>query len=380
MSEGLGWANAPTGARSYYRRHFNDKDGWLYTNHLGNYQEYCYSCDYSSHDWIADEALGLVLTSPYFSLWEDSQGKPFWDGEGRRRKIFLYATAGPDMNAIRFTSRKGVTVTFIGGMKHHYWFDQYRRPSEPNLGNLALKAAWEAVKAIKDGDCDLGAFCLGAMTHYIADACLYLHTASGFDHGPVESYLSSRMDSCLGVGGYSAYNEYNPLFQYEFFELTISSLFVTASIAPDQCAQIVAYDARYDSIPGIVEGPYTALWMDDRFTFLNEEHILPRAETRGHWVGWAGTAWNDAFLLFSRFEESLDLGVWYTANAMAWVINEVGTYKCSLGVEDLKESITKRLNVGVITSLLSLLGITLIEWMMRASAEALLFEGLIYAL
>ena len=63
----------------------------------------------------------------------------------------------------------------------------------------------------------------------------------------------------------------------------------------------------------------------------------------------------------------MDLAVWFLANAMTWVMNGVDTYKCSLGVSELKESVGKQTTPGVIFMMLSYLGINLIETFLRSS-------------
>ena len=63
----------------------------------------------------------------------------------------------------------------------------------------------------------------------------------------------------------------------------------------------------------------------------------------------------------------MDLGVWYTANAMTWVIEKAVTYKCSQGVEDLKETVVKQASLSMFFSLFSLLGLTLIDYVLRSS-------------
>ena len=262
-SEGLGWSNANQWANMAYCIKFggNNQDYW---NHQKSWQLYLYDYDYSSHDWIADEALSMVLTSLYFDNWEDSQGNPFWDIEGNRRKIFLYATAGPDIgHRISIKSKSGVTISVSAtSSKHHYYFDENKNPIEAEaiMGDYALDAGMEAVKAIKNGDCNLGAFWLGVMSHFIADACLFIHVDPNVKDTSIENWMSGRMDSCQGVAEGSAHKPYNPLLQYEFLQPTTSSLLVFP-FAPDMCVRRVAYDTKFNSNFGSPDGSYTASWM-----------------------------------------------------------------------------------------------------------------------
>jgi len=343
-----------------------------YWNHHYSWQMYLYDYDYSSHDWIADEALDMVLTSLYFDDWVDSQGNPFWDVEGNRRKIFLYATAGPDIGyKISIKSKSGITVSVSATTRnHHYYFDGARNPitGQTRLADYALDAARQAVKAIKNGDCNVGAFWLGVMSHFIADACLFLHVDPNVKDLQFEAWISGRMDSCQGTAGGSANNPYNPLLQYEFLQTTTSSLLVFP-FAPDMCVRRVAYDTRFDSNFGGPDGSYTASWMLSTWQSLSG--FRTNARTRADWLGWAtageGTLQQDAYKFFQRLEDSVNLGVWYTANAMQWVIQKAGTYKCSQGFEDVKNVVLKQVSLSMFFSLFSLLGLTLIDYVLRSS-------------
>ena len=68
-----------------------------------------------------------------------------------------------------------------------------------------------------------------------------------------------------------------------------------------------------------------------------------------------------------NIKDSVDLGVFYTTNAMAWVIDEVDSYKCSQGLEDVKNVVLKQVSLSMFFSLFSLLGITLIDYLLRSS-------------
>lgn len=379
MSEGFGWNNASVFASFAYNKEYRSIYGGYddyYDYHKAYWEMYDFNYDYSSHDWIADEALRMCETSPYFSLWTDANNKPFWDGEGRRRKIFLYATAGPDWGPmVCIESKLGNLVRAEYTQRyHHYYFDEDKKPAYKALGNYAWKYGLLARMAISEGDCDLGAFFLGQMAHYIADSCLYYHTIEPNDRVTTspEGYMSSRMDSCPGVYETSTKAAYDILFRYEFLELTTTPLLVYPE-SPDICVQIIAYDAAFDSEPGQPDGTYTAPWMDQTRSAI-PANIHKAAATRTDWTSWSNampvgesTPYYNAYHYFKRLEESVDLGVWFLANAMTWVINGVGTYKCSLGVSDLKESVGKQATLGVIFMMLSYLGINLIETFFRST-------------
>lgn len=262
------------------------------------------------------------------------------------------------------------TLKQITKRKHHYYFDGARNPitGQTRLADYAIDAARKAVKAIKNGDCNVGAFWLGVMSHFIADACLFLHVDSDIKDTQFESWMSGRMDSCQGAAGGSANNPYNPLLQYEFLQTTTSSLLVF-SFPPDMCVSKVAYNTLFDSNFKAPDGPYTPSWMLN--IWLSLSGFRTNIRTRTDWLGWAtadeGTLQQDAYKFFQRLEDSVDLGVWYTANAMQWVIEKVETYKCSQGLEDAKNAVLNQVSLSMFFSLFSLLGITLIDYVLRSS-------------
>ena len=159
------------------------------------------------------------------------------------------------------------------------------------------------------------------------------------------------------------------MYQYEFLQITTSSLLVFP-FAPGKGVYRVAYDTRFDSNFGSPDGPFTAPWMLNTWQSFSQD-IKRQLRTRADWLGWAtaedGTFYLEAYKFFQKLEESVNWGVWYIANAMTWVIEEANPYKCSQGVEDLKNVVVKQISLSMFFSLFSLLGISLIEYIMRSS-------------
>ena len=89
-----------------------------------------------------------------------------------------------------------------------------------------------------------------------------------------------------------------------------------------------------------------------------------------------GTHYYNSYLVFSKLEQTVDLTVWYLANAMTWVINGVDSYKCSLGVEDLQQAVSKQISLGIAFMMASYLGISLVDLFMRSSDSAWLLSFL----
>ena len=137
------------------------------------------------------------------------------------------------------------------------------------------------------------------------------------------------------------------------------------------CVSRVAYDTRFDSNFGTPDGTFTASWMLSTWRSVTGTRIKSKARTRADWLGWATaddlTIELEAYKFLQRLEDSVDLGVFYTANAMQWVIEKAGTYKCSQGLEDVKNVVSKQVSLSMFFSLFSLLGISLIEYVLRSS-------------
>lgn len=118
--------------------------------------------------------------------------------------------------------------------------------------------------------------------------------------------------------------------------------------------------------------------MDDVWAYTDSSYKT-RAKTRADWTSWYNampigeqTNYYNLYRFFTKLEESVDLGVHYLANAMTWVIQEARPYKCALGVQDLKQSASKNMTLGMMFMLMSYLGISLVEFFMRSSSSVAL--------
>ncbi len=389
LSEGLGWSNVAVSGTYYYDRKYDaiygkdeyGTDEW-YNYHRAYWEMYDFDIDYSSHDWIADQALKLAdsIFNPDHFKWIDDNGKPFWDPEGRRRKIFLYATAGPDWGNVICIETKSGTVARAKktSRDHHYYFDANKNPSEPFHGDEALRLAKLAIKAIFDGDCDLGAFYMGLMAHHMADASLFGHTIpNSISVDGLETYMAARMDNCPGIGEASTQAGYSDEYQYEFLDIHLDvNPFWISPLAPDVGARDVAYQTRFDSVPGFPDGEHTATWMDQQWSQIPREVKLAAASY------WAWKVWehadpveqkdfHDAYHFFNRLKTSVSFAVDRTARAMQYVIHRVGSsYKCALGVQDMMDQVSRQTTIGVVFMLVSYLGMHLVEIFMRSSDGA----------
>ena len=90
-----------------------------------------------------------------------------------------------------------------------------------------------AIKALKDGKCDIATFWIRNMAHYMSDICLWFHVrsiTSSDRASKFESYMSERMR-----------NEN----AYFFLINRANSLFVVPTKLPSQYVQEVAYIGKY---------------------------------------------------------------------------------------------------------------------------------------
>ena len=147
-------------------------------------------------------------------------------------------------------------------------------------------------------------------------------------------------------------------------------------LAPYVGTRTIAYQTRFDNRPGLPDGEFTATWMDQTWGQIPES-VKRAAATYWDWQMWEYSDpveqkdFHDAYHFFSRLQESVALAVKYTADAMQWIMNTVGsTYKCSLGVQDMMDQVSRQTTMGVVFMLVSYLGINLIEIFMRSSDGA----------
>lgn len=324
--------------------------------------------DYATHDWIAEKALDLSIMR-YGLDWIDSNQQSFWTE--RRRKIYLWATYGPDVaRGVVWESRNGELVSSLGDVAQHTArFNEYRVLDSCPSGETANKYALDAVRAIRDGDCDLAAVYMGFISHYISDLSCFLHVYEDWfmtdDHGIFEGKISERTDSCIGVGRPSAEAPYNEDYMYECFHVYASPLFVVCDETPEELAIKLAYDTRFNPPLGDPdgEGVYTAEWMVNNFDIISWEDggsqrgpYTPVADQRAVWTEW-GKHPEDEYKMIryhfmKRVEESLNLAILHTASALSWIIDRAIPYQCKGGgLESARNRIVKNL---VLYSLLTL--------------------------
>lgn len=190
LSNSIAWKNNKlTGT-------FNPND----PNEVANWK----SDHYGTHDWIAEAALDANLAySVTKDEWKDSNGNSFWTD--RRRIIFLVATEAPDTGNSPSDQKGYVRTTLngitVGGIRsqymHHLYFTHDENPRteysmrlwDTAMLGLINTYAPKVEKALKDGKCDLAAWYMGMIVHFVSDVAGWQH-AVHYENDLYETWYS----------------------------------------------------------------------------------------------------------------------------------------------------------------------------------------------
>jgi hypothetical protein len=267
----------------------NGKSGSAYANTVENYD---YTKNYGTHDWIADAALQ--------ALKNDNATKWGWLWE--RRTIYLLATEAPDNSNVNVTLN-GQTLSGFGDTTYHHIYFNEDGSIKLNEDDAAIRAKScgdLADVALTDEKLDVAAFYLGAMTHYIADMGMFAHTTQNnvpphnlnFDlyHSTIEGYVLTRSDDYQNME--------------EFFKL---STFTPGSKRPYNASMETAWDSYKDPNPS-ESITRDAVW-------LHNNHFSSWATT------YAARANGNVTqqLYYNRIEQSINLAVQNIAAAINYV-------------------------------------------------------------
>lgn len=134
---------------------------------------------YGTHDWVADKALQAILDG-----YDTSTKLKWFNGETtfwteRRKMIFLIGTEAPDAKAdtlrISLRGKDGTRVPITGFCdiyRHHFYFNSEDFTPRSQIGGLATqftRKTNDIQKFLREGQCDLAAFWMGVLIHYITD-------------------------------------------------------------------------------------------------------------------------------------------------------------------------------------------------------------------
>ena len=361
ISPSYGWSNWVEDAPGHYTQSWSGSsppytvhtDDSLWPAHLRRWWEYSYTWDFSSHDWLALEALNVLKLSTSALLWKDSKQNDFWTSN--REKIFLYATAGPDVgNNIRIEKPPGIIFAKMDVSLHNYRFDPVSGyPIDNSAGIRADDMARNAIRALKDGDCNVAAFWMGNMAHYIADICLWFHVSS------IGTSYSSRFET--------RYAKEMRYLDYSFFINKANSLFVKSSDSPSVLVQQVAYNARF----GVGVNPKDADWMHNAWANWIGKGDKKVCTSRIVWQSWKlqplGSGKRTTYEFFTELENRMGEAIQGIASAMAYVSAQAGAYTCKADLSQSQQSIYRFLNLSIAFMLFSYLGLHLAQTIMKSA-------------
>ncbi|MBD3213546.1 MAG: hypothetical protein GF311_13140 [Candidatus Lokiarchaeota archaeon] len=149
----------------------------------GGWATYFENLHFGTHDWIADFALKEIEKNDIlFQRWDYNDGHDnFWSEA--RKKIYLYATQGPDSKAIYYRSGLKIFRGECDTGLHHVYFDSLRRRvSKRDASTRADDMAKKAVEFLNKGEYEIAAFFLGQMVHYIGDLSNFMHLLKSCEH------------------------------------------------------------------------------------------------------------------------------------------------------------------------------------------------------
>ncbi len=314
--------------------------------------------DYATHDWIADFALDIIKLNPDQHVkWFDASGSDFWTPN--RVKIYLYATAGPDISKVQFKSRHGQIVYGPGDVNSHKVnFDDSTK--EVVLESAAVRAqlfAQYAITALNDGDCDLAAFFLGEVTHYISDISMYEHTfKKGYGssiHSDIERHVAVRTSGRL---------DHDDPFVHvnrEYYFNVRDAFSVTNNINVRELTIKLAYDTYFDPNH---QGLYNAYNMKNMALGYGMNYDNWKHETWGknqnEWQNFQDGRKD----FINRLEESLNLAIQYVASALDWVITQMQSFQCKANnleevVEGTASVVYYKLTLLSVQEIVSLIGL-----------------------
>ena len=160
---------------------------------------YNFDYHYGTHDWIADLALE-TLSNNDTSAWQ-------WLRD--YETIYYLGTEAPDNSGIDITLNGTALTGFGDTTYHHIYFNADGSILEDDS---AVRAKWcgdHADVALTEGNLQVAAYYLGAMTHYIADMSMFAHVMDNTEtinyddhHSTIEGYVQTRTNEVDNKGDF----------------------------------------------------------------------------------------------------------------------------------------------------------------------------------
>jgi len=263
---------------------------------------YSYERNFGTHDWIAYFALKEIFDNGVLSQkWKFNGGEDeFWTES--RKIIYLYATEGPDRSAIFFRSGDRFITGPNDKKLHHIYFDSgTKQPIDSyDASDRAMDMAKAARDALNEGECEVAAFYMGMMTHYIADVSNFMHVLENiaWSHGPYEDRV-----------GY--FTSSSKITTPSFFTIDFGINPRCLTLGPENLAVYVAKQNRFGDQANVY---YSAKEFDGEYSFINYNSawdILFR---------YTITEDYNAKKMFDTVEWNLNNAIDACAGALDWVV------------------------------------------------------------
>ena len=191
---------------------------------------YNFDYHYGTHDWIADLALE-TLSNNNSSAWQ-------WLRD--YEKFFFLGTEAPDNSGIDIILN-GTAITGFGDTTYHHIY--FNIDGSILEDDAAVRAKWcgdHADVALTEGNLQVAAFYLGAMTHYIADMSMFSHVMENTEsinyddhHSTIEGYVQTRS------------NEYDDKGEFFLINTSVDVINKKPFDAAIDCANLTASEADY---------------------------------------------------------------------------------------------------------------------------------------
>jgi hypothetical protein len=212
-----------------YSKAWNNGDGGTGEfTYASDFVDYNFDYHYGTHDWIADLALE-ILSNNNTSAWQ-------WLRD--YETIYYLGTEAPDNSGIDIILNGTALTGFGDKTYHHIYFNADGTILEDNS---AVRAKWcgdHADVALTDGNFQVAAYYLGAMTHYIADMSMFSHVMDNTEtinydahHSTIEGYVQTRTNEVDDKMGFFLIDTSEDVISKKPFNAAIDTANLTAGEA-----------------------------------------------------------------------------------------------------------------------------------------------------
>ena len=191
---------------------------------------YNFDYNYGTHDWIADLALETLSYN----------NSSIWQWLRNNETTYFLGTEAPDNSKIDIILN-GTSITGFGDTTYHHIY--FNTDGSILEDDAAVRAKWcgdHADVALSEGNLQVAAYYLGAMTHYIADMSMFAHVMDNTEtidydehHSTIEGYVQTRS------------NEYDDKDEFFLIDTSIDLSNKKLFDAAVDCANLTADEADY---------------------------------------------------------------------------------------------------------------------------------------